>query len=117
MRVVDDLDEALEHIRRYSTHHTESIITQDAANAERFLAEVDSAVVMVNASTRFTDGGEFGFGAEVGHLDAEAARAGADGTGRAHEYQVARAGFRTSPPLTDKLTQRRAAARTRTEHE
>lgn len=66
MGVVDDLDEALAHIRRYSTHHTESIITMDSANAERFLAEVDSAVVMVNTSTRFTDGGEFGFGAEVG---------------------------------------------------
>jgi len=66
MRVVDDLDDALDHIRRYSTHHTESIVTQDAANEARFLAEVDSAVVMANASTRFTDGGEFGFGAEVG---------------------------------------------------
>jgi glutamate-5-semialdehyde dehydrogenase len=66
MRVIGDLDEALEHIRTYSTHHTESIITQDAVNTERFLAEVDSAVVMVNTSTRFTDGGEFGFGAEVG---------------------------------------------------
>lgn len=66
VRVVDDLDEALDHIRTYSTHHTESIITNDLARAERFLAEVDSAVVMVNASTRFTDGGEFGFGAEVG---------------------------------------------------
>lgn len=66
MRLVDDLDEALGHIRRYSTHHTESIVTTDDANAERFLAEVDSAVVMVNTSTRFTDGGEFGFGAEVG---------------------------------------------------
>jgi len=66
VRVVDDLDEAMDHIRRYSTHHTESIITNDMARAERFLAEVDSAVVMVNASTRFTDGGEFGFGAEVG---------------------------------------------------
>jgi glutamate-5-semialdehyde dehydrogenase len=64
--VVDDVDAAIEHIRRYSTHHTESIITNNLANAERFLAEVDSAVVMVNASTRFTDGGEFGFGAEVG---------------------------------------------------
>ena len=64
--VVDSLDEAIDHIRRYSTRHTESIITDDLANAERFLAEVDSAVVMVNASTRFTDGGEFGFGAEVG---------------------------------------------------
>lgn len=66
MRVVDDLDDALAHIRRFSTHHTESIITADDASAERFLAEVDSAVVMANASTRFTDGGEFGFGAEVG---------------------------------------------------
>ncbi|WP_158863925.1 glutamate-5-semialdehyde dehydrogenase [Leifsonia sp. AG29] len=66
VKVVDDLGEAIDHIRRYSTQHTESIITNDLANAERFLAEVDSAVVMVNASTRFTDGGEFGFGAEVG---------------------------------------------------
>ncbi|MBA8815986.1 glutamate-5-semialdehyde dehydrogenase [Microbacterium halimionae] len=66
MRVVDDLDGALAHIREYSTHHTESIITTDDASADRFLAEVDSAVVMVNSSTRFTDGSEFGFGAEVG---------------------------------------------------
>ena len=66
IKVVDTLDDALAHIRRYSTGHTESIITADARNAERFLAEVDSAVVMVNASTRFTDGAEFGFGAEVG---------------------------------------------------
>ena len=66
VRVVASMEEAMEHIHRYSTHHTESIITNDLARAERFLAEVDSAVVMVNASTRFTDGGEFGFGAEVG---------------------------------------------------
>ena len=66
VRVVDGIDDALDHIRRYSTHHTEAIVTNDLARAERFLAEVDSAVVMVNASTRFTDGGEFGFGAEVG---------------------------------------------------
>lgn len=66
MKVVDSLDDALEHIRRYSTGHTEAIVTTDSRNAERFLAEVDSAVVMVNTSTRFTDGGEFGFGAEVG---------------------------------------------------
>ena len=66
VRVVTGLDEALEHISKYSTHHTESIITEDVSSAERFLAEVDSAVVMVNAATRFTDGGEFGFGAEVG---------------------------------------------------
>lgn len=66
VKVVDDLDEAIAHIRRYSTQHTECIVTNDLVNAERFLGEVDSAVVMVNASTRFTDGGEFGFGAEVG---------------------------------------------------
>jgi glutamate-5-semialdehyde dehydrogenase len=66
VKVVESLDEAITHIRDHSTHHTESIITNDMANAERFLSEVDSAVVMVNASTRFTDGGEFGFGAEVG---------------------------------------------------
>lgn len=66
VRVVPGLDAALDHIRRYSTKHTESILTGDIAHAERFLAEVDAAVVMVNSSTRFTDGGEFGFGAEVG---------------------------------------------------
>ncbi len=66
IRVVDNLDQALDHISKYSTKHTESIVTEDLGNAERFLQEVDSAVVMVNASTRFTDGGEFGFGAEVG---------------------------------------------------
>ena len=66
VKVVSGLDEALEHIAKYSTHHTEVIITDSSANAERFLAEVDSAVVMVNAATRFTDGGQFGFGAEVG---------------------------------------------------
>jgi glutamate-5-semialdehyde dehydrogenase len=64
--VVDSLDEAMEHIRRFSTKHTESIVTNDLENAERFLNEVDAAAVMVNASTRFTDGAEFGFGAEVG---------------------------------------------------
>lgn len=64
--VVASLDDALEHISTWSSGHTEAIITADVRNAERFLAEVDSAVVMVNASTRFTDGGEFGFGAEVG---------------------------------------------------
>ena len=66
VRVVSSLDEALEHIARYGTKHTESIITENVENAERFLAEVDASTVMVNASTRFTDGGEFGFGAEVG---------------------------------------------------
>ncbi len=66
VKVVDSIDQALDHIAKYSTKHTESILTEDKWNAARFQAEVDSAVVMVNASTRFTDGGEFGFGAEVG---------------------------------------------------
>jgi glutamate-5-semialdehyde dehydrogenase len=66
VKIVDSIDDALEHIAKYSTHHTESILTRDSINATRFQAEVDSAVVMVNTSTRFTDGGEFGFGAEVG---------------------------------------------------
>ncbi len=64
--VVPDLDAALDHIRRYSTGHSEVIVTGDQAAARRFVAEVDAAVVLVNASTRFTDGGEFGFGAEIG---------------------------------------------------
>lgn len=66
MRIVDSLDEAIDHINRYSTHHTESILSCDYTNIERFTKAIDSAVVMVNASTRFTDGGVFGFGAELG---------------------------------------------------
>ncbi|HEY5134553.1 MAG TPA: glutamate-5-semialdehyde dehydrogenase [Candidatus Nanopelagicales bacterium] len=64
--VVDDLDEALRHIRRWSTGHTEAIVSDSATAIAAFTTGVDSAVVMVNASTRFTDGGEFGFGAEIG---------------------------------------------------
>ena len=65
-RVVDDLDAAIEHIHRYSSHHTDAIVTEDQGAARRFVAAVDSAAVLVNASTRFTDGAEFGFGAEIG---------------------------------------------------
>ena len=65
-RVVDGLDAALAHIAEHSTGHSETIITADLANAERFTAEVDAAAVLVNASSRFVDGGEFGFGAEIG---------------------------------------------------
>jgi len=65
-RIVDSLDEALAHVQRYGTGHTEAIVTEDRAAARRWTAEVDAAAVMVNASTRFTDGGEFGFGAEIG---------------------------------------------------
>ena len=65
-KIVDSLDDAIEHINRYNTKHSEAIITKDYANAQRFLAEIDAAAVYVNASTRFTDGEEFGFGAEIG---------------------------------------------------
>ena len=66
VRVVPDLDTALEHIQRWTTGHTDAIVTSDLASSERFIAEVDSAVVNVNASTRFTDGAQFGLGAEIG---------------------------------------------------
>jgi glutamate-5-semialdehyde dehydrogenase len=66
VKVVPDLDAALEHIARYSSNHTEAIITRDYSRAQRFLQEVDSSVVLVNASTRFNDGGELGLGAEIG---------------------------------------------------
>jgi glutamate-5-semialdehyde dehydrogenase len=64
--VVADLDEAIAHINRYSTRHSEAIVTRDARRAQRFMDRVDSAAVYWNASTRFTDGGEFGLGAEMG---------------------------------------------------
>lgn len=64
--VVDDVDAALEHVRRHGSGHTEAIVTEDRGAARRWTAEVDAAAVLVNASTRFTDGGEFGFGAEIG---------------------------------------------------
>jgi len=64
--VVDSLEGAIEHINRYSSAHTEAIVTQDLAAARRFAAAIDSSAVMINASTRFNDGGQFGLGAEIG---------------------------------------------------
>lgn len=66
LKIVDSVDEAIEHINRYNTKHSEAIITKDYANSMKFLDEIDAAAVYVNASTRFTDGEEFGFGAEIG---------------------------------------------------
>ncbi len=66
IKVVAGLDEAIAHINRYGSHHTDAIVTRDHMNAQRFLREVDSASVMVNASTRFADGFEYGLGAEIG---------------------------------------------------
>jgi len=66
IRVVEDVDEAIGHINTYGSHHTDAIVTEDFINAQRFLREVDSSSVMVNASTRFADGFEYGLGAEIG---------------------------------------------------
>ncbi|HEV3475244.1 MAG TPA: gamma-glutamyl-phosphate reductase, partial [Actinomycetota bacterium] len=65
-KVVGSLDEAIDHINRYGTKHTEAIVTEDGGSARRFTDAIDAAAVMVNASTRFTDGYEFGMGAEIG---------------------------------------------------
>src|SRR5690606_40363967 len=66
VKIVKDLDEAIDHIERYGSHHTDAIVTEDEARAQRFLREVDSSSVMMNASTRFADGFEYGLGAEIG---------------------------------------------------
>jgi glutamate-5-semialdehyde dehydrogenase len=66
VKIVDSLEEAIDHITEYGSHHTDTIVTRDLASSERFTTQVDSAAVIVNASTRFNDGGEFGLGAEIG---------------------------------------------------
>ena len=66
VKIVSDIDQAIDHINKYNTGHSEAIITQDYNHARKFLNEIDAACVYVNASTRFTDGFEFGFGAEIG---------------------------------------------------
>ncbi len=87
VKVVDSLEEAVEHIERYSTHHSECIVTDDAAAAEKFLAAVDSAAVYHNASTRFTDGGELGLGAEIGISTQKLHARGPMGVGQLISYK------------------------------
>ncbi len=100
VRVVDSIDDAIDHITRYGSGHSEAIITRDLAAADRFTAEVDAAAVVVNASTRFVDGEEFGFGAEIGISHPEAPRPRPHGPPGAHHRQVRRAGRRPDPRLT-----------------
>ena len=95
--VVADMDAALSHIAQHSSNHTDAIITEDAPTAERFLAEVDSAIVMVNASTQFADGGEFGLGAEIGISTGRMHARGPVGAAELTTYKYQVRGTQTRP--------------------
>ena len=99
VKVVDGLEAAIEHIETYGSHHTDCIVTEDAAAAERFLKEVDSAIVLHNASTQFADGGEFGFGARDRHRHRPHARARPGRRRAALHVQVPRARRRADAGL------------------
>ncbi len=100
VRVVDDLEAAVEHIRTWTSGHTEAIVTADLAASERFVAALDSAVIMVNASTRFTDGGQFGLGAEIGISTQKMHARGPMGLPEAHHHPVDRERRGSGSPLT-----------------
>ena len=98
--MVDSLDDAIEHVSRYGSGHSEAIVTRDLAAADRFTAEVDAAAVLVNASTRFVDGEEFGFGAEIGISTQKLHARGPDGAARADDGQVRGPRVGSGPRLT-----------------
>ena len=98
VKTVASLDGALAHIARYSSRHSEAIVTENKQAATQFTRSVDAACVYVNVSTAFTDGGQFGFGAEVGISTQKLHARGPMGAARAHDLQVYRLGRRTNPP-------------------
>ena len=98
VRVVDGLDAAVAHIETYGSHHTDAIVTEDAAVAEAFAARIDSAIVLVNASTQFADGGEFGFGGEIGIATGRLHARGPVGAAQLQTYKyVVRGSGQTRP--------------------
>ena len=109
VRTVGSVEEAIEHIERYSTGHSEAIVTESIAAADAFVLGISSACVYVNASTRFTDGGEFGFGAEIGNSTARLHARGPGRPGRHHDDEVRRARRGPGPRLTAVAAQDDAA--------
>ena len=98
IRTVEGVEEAIAHIAAHASHHTDAIITEDAARAEHFLNAVDSAIVIVNASTQYADGGEFGFGAEIGISTDKFHARGPVGADQLTSYKYVIAGYGQTRP-------------------